>query len=483
MTELTVLAVTSEIFPLVKTGGLADVTGALPGALAKEGVSVTTLVPGYPAVIAKIEHVTEVAHWADLFGGPARLLHGSAADLDLLVLDAPHLFDRPGNLYAGPDGKDWSDNARRFASLGCVAALVARGLLSGYAPDIVHAHDWQAALGPVYLRFGDPTTVKSIITIHNLAFQGAFPKETFPMLGLPQTAFAIDGVEYYGGVGYLKGGLQCADAITTVSPTYAAEICTSEGGMGLDGLLRVRRDHLTGIVNGIDTSVWDPATDKALEATYGVGSIERRTANKSLLEQRLSLEPGEDLIYGVVTRLTWQKGMDVLASCLNALVHSGARLALIGTGDTVIEQAFRDAAGRHPGRVGVVIGYDERLAHLIQGGADAILVPSRFEPCGLTQLCGLRYGCVPVVSRVGGLADTVIDANDAALATNAATGVQFLPVDQQTLTTALMRTAQLYRAKDVWRAMQLRGMSADVSWRRSAGQYADLFRSLAAHVA
>ena len=471
-----ILSAASELFPLVKTGGLADVTGALPAALAAEGVEVTSIIPGYPAVMAALDKAAPFHAYADLFGGPAQLLRGTAHGLDIIAIDAPHLFDRPGNPYLGKDGKDWPDNARRFAALGKAAADVAGGINRRYRADVLHCHDWQAALGPVYARFlGGP---KSVMTVHNIAFQGQFPATVFGPLGLPQQAFAIDGLEYYGNVGYLKGGLATADAITTVSPTYAQEICTPEYGMGLDGLLRARRHVLRGIVNGIDTDVWDPAADALISENYGAKTLKKRIANKRTLEARFKLEAGDGLLHGVVSRLTWQKGMDIFAAGLDALVATGARLALLGTGETAIENAIFEAAMRHPGRIGVIIGYDETLSHLVQAGADTILVPSRFEPCGLTQLYGLRYGCVPVVARTGGLNDTVIDANDAALQAGVATGFQFAPVDEATLEDTLARTAECFADQKLWRGLQKRGMEQDVSWGRSAAAYAQLYRNL-----
>lgn len=471
-----ILSAASEIFPLVKTGGLADVTGALPAALAQQGVAVTSLVPSYPAVMAALEKASPFHHYDELFGGPAQLRRGTARGLDIIAIDAPHLFDRPGNPYLGKDGLDWPDNAQRFAALARAAADVAGGINGHYRADVLHCHDWQAALGPVYTRFfGGP---KSVMTVHNIAFQGQFPASVFALLGLPAQAFAIDGVEYYGNVGYLKGGLATADAITTVSPTYAQEICTPEYGMGLDGLLRARRHVLRGIVNGIDTDVWNPAKDGLIPATYGAKTLKKRVANKRALEARFKLDEGDGLIHGVVSRLTWQKGMDIFAAALDQLVATGARLALLGSGETAIENAIFEAAMRHPGRIGVIIGYDEELSHLIQAGADTILVPSRFEPCGLTQLYGLRYGCVPVVARTGGLNDTVIDANDAALQAEVATGFQFAPVDAATLEHALARAAACHADPKLWHGLQMRGMDQDVSWARSAAAYAQLYRTL-----
>jgi starch synthase len=471
-----ILSAASELYPLVKTGGLADVTGALPPPLAEHGVEMTSIVPGYPAVMAALDKTAVLHAYADLFGGPARLMRGKARGMDVIAIDAPHLFDRPGNPYLGKDGKDWPDNARRFAALARAAADVAGGINKHYRADVLHCHDWQAALGPVYTRFlGGP---KSVMTVHNIAFQGQFPASVFGLLGLPPQAFTIEGVEYYGNVGYLKGGLATADAITTVSPTYAQEICTPEYGMGLDGLLRARRGVLSGIVNGIDTGVWNPAADPLIAETYSAKTLKKRAANKRALEARFKLDPGDGLLHGVVSRLTWQKGMDIFAASLDALVATGARLALLGTGETAIENAILDAATRHPGRIGVIVGYDEALSHLIQAGADTILVPSRFEPCGLTQLYGLRYGCVPVVARTGGLNDTVIDANDAALQAGAATGFQFAPVDEPTLEHALTRAALCFAEPKLWRGLQKRGMDQDVSWARSAAAYAQLYRTL-----
>ena len=480
MTGLNVLAAASEIYPLVKTGGLADVVGALPAALAPHGIAVRTLAPGYPAVLKALEGGKAVHRYESLFGGAASLLAGRANGIELFALDAPHLYARPGNPYLGSDGKDWPDNARRFAAFATVAADLCRGAVPEFRPDILHVHDWQAALAPAYLKFGKPCTVKSVITIHNLAFQGTFPAAVFDELKLPPKAYAIDGVEYYGGVSYLKGGLQFADAITTVSPTYAREICTPEGGMGLDGLLRMRRAALKGIVNGIDTAVWDPATDAQVAATYDARRLTRRATNKRAIERRFALAPSDGLLYCIVSRLTGQKGMDLVIESIDPLLQTGARLALLGSGDKALETAFSAVAKRHPGRIGVVLGYDEALSHLLQAGSDAILIPSRFEPCGLTQLYGLRYGCIPVVSRVGGLADTIIDANDAALSAGVASGIQFSPVDQPSLESALMRAAGLFGDQKAWREMQRRGMRADVSWQRSAGQYAALFRDLCA---
>ena len=475
-----VLSVASEAYPLVKTGGLADVVGALPAALAPHGVAVTTLIPGYPQVIAAAGTLRSVHRWPALFGTPARLLAGEIGGYPLLVLDAPELFARDGNIYTDPGGKDWHDNWRRFAALARVAADLGSGAVKGRAFDLVHAHDWQAALAPVYLRHAPAgeTVARSVVTIHNIAFQGWFDPGILPWLGLPDDLFTVDGIEFFGGIGYLKGGMQAADAITTVSPSYAQEILSPEFGMGLEGLVAARRDRVSGIVNGIDPATWNPATDAALPARYTDRTLARRAVNKRAVEARFGLEPGDGPIFTVISRLTWQKGMDVLGECVDDLVAMGGRLALLGSGDPALEQVFRLAADRHPGRVGVMIGYDEPVSHLLQGGADAILIPSRFEPCGLTQLYGLAYGCVPVVARTGGLADTIIDANEAALAAGVATGIQFTGVSRETLTSAIARAVRFHADRTVWATMQKRGMRGDFSWDRSGARYAQLYRGL-----
>jgi starch synthase len=473
-----VLSVASECFPLVKTGGLADVAGALPAALAREGVEMRVLLPGYPAVLAAL--AGEIVLERELFGGPVRVLAGEAAGLSLLAIDAPHLYARPGNPYTGPDGRDWPDNPQRFAALARIAADIGLGAAKNFVPDVLHAHDWQAGLTPAYLYYSGARAPGTVFTVHNLAFQGQVSATLLAGLGLPPESYGVDGVEYYGSIGMLKAGLRLADRITTVSPTYAAEIQTPEGGMGLDGLLRERSGALSGILNGIDVDVWNPAADPALAARFDASGLHLRGRNKLALQRRMRLaaDPAA-LLLGVVGRLTEQKGMDLIPAALPALLARGAQLAVVGSGDPALQRSFEAAAEAHPGRVGVFVGYDEALAHLVQGGCDALLVPSRFEPCGLTQLCALRYGAVPVVSRVGGLADTVIDANVAALGSGAATGVQFSPVSAAGLAQAAARTAQLWAEPPLWRQTQLNGMRADFSWAAPARAYAALYRGLA----
>jgi starch synthase len=475
MSDIRVLSVASEIYPIIKTGGLADVAGALPLALAAEGIETRTLLPGYPAAMAAMAQPNRLLEWPSFFGGPCRLFEGRCGDLALYVLDAPHLFDRPGNPYLSPEGKDWPDNGVRFAALSAMAQMIGQNALASFAPDVVHCHDWQTALTPAYLHYADGPRPATMLTIHNLAFPGIFPRSLMEEIGLPPHAFSVEGVEYYGDISFLKAGLQFADRITTVSPTYAREIQTDAGGMGFGGLLRARSADLSGILNGIDTSVWDPATDTDITYRYSIDELNRRRLNKGGLQQRLGLKVDEDaLLVGVISRLSGQKGLDLLIECLPVLLAEGMQLALLGSGDAELERRFRNEAAFHAGRIGAVIGYDERLAHLIQAGSDALLVPSRFEPCGLTQLCALRFGNVPIVSRVGGLEDTVVDA-----AERGATGFKFAPVDAEHLADALRRAAALFRDRTAWREMQRRGMATDVSWRSRARQYADIYRDIA----
>ncbi|HWU04343.1 MAG TPA: glycogen synthase GlgA [Novosphingobium sp.] len=481
---LNVLSVASEAVPFVKTGGLADVAGALPAAVAPHGVAMTTLIPGYPLVMGRVGAQAQVLHeWADLLGEKARLLAttlpGEGAHA-LLVLDCPALFDRVGGPYVDASSHDWADNWRRFAAFSRAAADIAGGLVAGLSFDLLHAHDWQAGLAPAYLKFAahGGNAVPSVMTIHNMAFQGHFGAEVFAGLGLPPYAWSMNGVEYHGGVSFLKAGLECAWAITTVSPTYAREIREADFGMGLDGLIRSRGGQVHGLLNGIDPAEWNPAADPHIAAPFAVRTLARRAANTAAIEAEFGLEPGEGPLFVVISRLTWQKGMDVLAACVDDLVAAGGRLALLGAGDAAIVAELQAAAARHPGRVALRIGYDEALAHRMQAGGDAILIPSRFEPCGLTQLYGLAYGCVPVVARTGGLADTVIDANHAALAAGVATGVVFAGVTQAHLGEAIGRTVALYRQPALWRAMQKKGMAADFTWSQSGAAYASLYQHL-----
>ena len=481
---LNVLSVAPECYPLVKTGGLADVVGALPPALAPLGVGMRVLMPGYRGVRQRLRRVRTVADLPELFGGEGTLLHGTTSDgIEVLLVEAPHLYDRPGGPYLAPDGNDWPDNHLRFGALSWVAAEVALGRLGDWRPHVVHLHDWQSALTTAYLRFGAgasgaPPAPPTLLTIHNLAFQGLFPMDTRKALHLPPAAVGVDAMEYWGNLSFLKAGVLWSTHLSTVSPTYAREILGPEEGMGFDGLLRQRANELTGIVNGIDTAVWDPSADPAVTVPYSVRRLAPRRRNTAALRARLGLQRSDGPLFAVVSRLTHQKGLDLLLQTLPRLVGSGAQLAVLGSGEPSLEQGFVQAAAEHPGQVATVIGFDEALSHQMQAGADAVLVPSRFEPCGLTQLYGLRYGAVPVVARVGGLADTVVDANEAAVRDGVATGVQFSPVDATALADAITRTIALFRQPQVWKAMQRRAMTRDVGWSTPAAQYRSLYDRL-----
>lgn len=476
---LRVLSVASECAPFVKTGGLADVVGALAKALAAENMTVRILLPLYPQLSQLAAGAETVAAFPSLMDGPARLLAARAEGLDLLLLDAPHLYDRPGRIYLGSDGRDWADNHLRFGALSRAGAEIALGAVDGWTPDIVHAHDWQAGLVPVYLRQSGRAHPPGVLTIHNIAFQGLFPASEMAVLGLSADGFTPEGFEYWGRLSFLKGGLTHADRITTVSHTYARELATPEFGMGLDGVISARRADMAGILNGIDTGVWNPETDPHLPAGFTARKLKGKSVNKAALEARFGLSPDPDApLFAVISRLTEQKGLDLVAGAMPGLAAQGGRLVVLGTGDAELEAIYSDLARAHPDHVGVEIGYDEALAHLMQAGADAIIVPSRFEPCGLTQLCALRYGTIPVVSRTGGLADTVIDANPAALSAGCATGIQFAPVTGGALTDALDRCVGLYDDRKLWTAMVRRAMKQPVGWERSAAEYAHLYRSL-----
>jgi len=488
MKSLRVLSIASEIYPLIKIGELADVTGALPIALKSEGVEVRTVVPGYPSVMNSLGVVEGVVHLPNFFGAEARLIRATSCELGLFVLDAPHLFSRAGNPYLRADGADWPDNALRFAALARIAADIGLGFVSSFVPDIVHAHDWHAALALAYMHYSNRRRPATVMTVHNLAYQGVFPREMLAAIDLPPQSFTLHGVEYYGKIGFLKAGLYFADRITTVSPTYAREILSDEGGMGLGGLLRDRSCDLSGILNGIDTSVWDPATDPHIPGCFyadvssGFESevLQNRAINKAALQRRLGLQLAPDvLMLGVIGRLSSRKGLDLLLENLPTIVREGMQLVVLGSGgDRSLQYRYRAAAQAHPERVSVTIGHDESLAHLIQAGADALVVPSRFEPCGLTQLCALRYGTVPIVSRVGGLGDTVVDVDDLAIIGGGQTGFKFGPVSAENLAGVLQRACATFHDVAAWRRIQRNGMSIDVSWRNPASRYADLYSSL-----
>ena len=472
-----VLSVASECAPLVKTGGLADVTGALPAALAPEGVQMRTLLPGYRSVMAAIDAgAAEVLRLEDLFGGEGRVRAVAHQGLDLLVLDAPHLFDRAGGPYQGPDGRDWPDNPERFAALCWAAVQIAAGAMPDWRPDLLHGHDWQAGLVCEYRRrIPGAEAVPVVMTVHNIAFAGHAPADRVWSLRLDPARFHAEGYEFYGRISTLKAGLMGADALTTVSPRYAQELLTPQFGMGLDGVMRHRRDRLIGILNGIDTTLWNPATDPDI-IPYDTPA--GKAANKRALQAEFALAAdAAGPLAVIVSRMTDQKGLDLMLEALPVLLARGGQLVVLGSGDPGLEDAYRRAAERHAA-VAVRIGYDEALSHRMIAGGDAILVPSRFEPCGLTQLYGLRYGTVPVVALTGGLADTVIPASPAALAVGVATGIQFAPVTADALAGALIQLCDLHADARTWSRLATNAMAQPVGWTHSARAYAALYHRL-----
>lgn len=467
------LFVVSECAPLVKTGGLADVAGALPIALGALGVDARVLLPGYRTVMAQIGKARTVAKYKALFGGSAKLLACKVAGIDLFVLDAPHLYDRDGAIYGDATGDDWPDNPERFAALCRVAAMIAADGVDGWLPEIVHGHDWQAGLTPEYMQaLGVKTPF--VFTIHNIAFHGNAPASKLDALGLDPARFGSEHFEFWGQISALKAGIVGAAKINTVSQTYAEELLTPEFGIGMDGILRARQSDLSGIVNGIDLDAWNPASDPNIKP-YAKAS--GKAANKKALQKEFGLGTADGALCVLVSRLTEQKGIDLLLDALPALLDRGGQLALLGSGDPKLEIALLEAADHHE-NLSVKIGYDEALSHRMMAGGDVILVPSRFEPCGLTQLYGLRYGTLPLVALTGGLADTVINASSAALASGVATGVQFFPITASALSNAFVRLCDLYRDDKAWKTMQKNAMKQPVGWEVSAEAYKDIYSNL-----
>lgn len=478
-----VLHAAAEVFPLVKTGGLADVVGALPQALIRQDADVRLVLPGYPPIVDAVLHQKTIAELGPLFGaGRVTLRLGTMpySHVPAYVIDAPWLYRRAGGPYQAADGSEWADNLQRFALLGWMAAHLAAGELDpDWQPDLVHAHDWHAALACAYIAAHPGATAATVFTVHNLAFQGLFPSHEFAQLSLPLHFMQSHGVEFHGQLSFMKAGLKYAHRITTVSPNYAREIATHEFGCGLDGVIRSRGGDVSGILNGVDGEVWNPATDSALAARYSSADLAGKPRNKLALQKEMGLEQRASApLFGVVSRLTAQKGLDLVLAALPALLRQGAQLMVQGSGDPVLEAAFGAAAHAHPAQVAVRVGYDETLAHRLIAGADVILVPSRFEPCGLTQLYGLRYGTLPLVRRVGGLADTVVDADAAALQAGRATGFAFDAATPAALEGAIERAVALYAQPERWRALVRTAMAQDFSWDGAARHYVALYRAL-----
>lgn len=472
-----VLHVAAEVYPLAKTGGLADVVAALPVAQARAGEDVRLLLPGLPSVMDGVQHARPVIDIGSCFGAlRVRLLLARmpSTGLPVYIIDAPYLYRRAGSPYGNHAGEEWPDNLQRFALLGWVAAhLAADDADLKWHADVVHAHDWHAALACAHVADHPASDVRSVFTIHNMAFQGLFPMHDWPLLGLASRHMSPAGLEFHGQLSFMKAGLQYAHRITTVSPTYAREIATPEFGFGLDGAIRSRGTDVVGILNGIDADLWNPATDAAIAERYDLARPQGKRACRRALQAELGLAADEQaLVLAVISRLSSQKGLDLLLAALPQLVASGVQLVVQGGGDAALEAAFRMAHEGHPGRVHVHVGYDEARAHRLLAGADAIAVPSRFEPCGLTQMYGLRYGTLPIVRRVGGLADTVQDA-----AGTLGNGFVFEEATPTALAAAVLRAARLrLHDHEAWARLQQRGMAADLAWAGSAKRYLQLYR-------
>jgi starch synthase len=475
-----VLQVGAEVFPLIKTGGLADVLGALPQALVAQGADTRLLLPGLPGIIDAVLHARRVCQIGPVFGAArVDLLRAQMpySRLPVYVIDAPFLYRRGGSPYQDSQGSEWPDNLQRFGLLGWVAAQIAQGELDAeWAPDVLHAHDWHAAMSCAYLHAHPAGTAASVFTIHNLAFQGLFPQDDCAVLGLSSRYMSPSALEFHGQLSFMKAGLKFADRVTTVSPTYAREIATPEFGAGLEGVIRGRGAAVSGILNGIDSAVWDPAADSALSRRYSAQQLQGKAVCKAALQAHFGLaaEPDAPLL-GVVSRLTSQKGLDLVLSVLPDIVREGGQLVVQGTGEPALEAAFRMAASAHPGRVGVLVGYDEIGAHRLIAGADMILVPSRFEPCGLTQMYGLRYGTVPVVRRVGGLADTVADVGSVESPATDGTGFVFDAAQAHALHDAVSRAFGSFRQPKAWAVLMQRGMAQSLSWDGPARNYMALY--------
>ncbi len=478
---LKVLFVASEAHPLIKTGGLGDVAASLPAALQAQGCDVRLLLPGYRAALeraGRAESVTQIA--LPQIAADVRLLESRlpGTGVKTWLADYPPAYDRAGGPYLDPLGHPWADNAERFALLARVAASIALGEAGlSWRPDVVHANDWQTGLTPVFMMDA-PRRPATVFTIHNLAYQGLFDRTMLARLGLPASLWSPHSLEFHGQVSFIKGGLVYGDMLSTVSPTYAREIQTPELGFGLDGLLRHRAERMVGILNGIDVREWDPACDPRITRNYDIGRIGDKRDNKRAvqIENGLVPDPKAPLI-GMVSRLVRQKGVDLALDAVPYLMQERAQIIFLGSGERDYEDALTALAARHPGRMAVRLGYDETAAHRIESGADMFLMPSRFEPCGLNQLYSLRYGTVPIVRRVGGLADTVVDASKENLHAAVATGIVFDGDSREALTAALARALTLYGDPHSWRRLMVRGMQQDFSWRASAQSYIDLYES------
>lgn len=474
-----ILFAASEAFPLIKTGGLGDVAGSLPRALRGLKQDVHLILPAYADVLKRAGKLKTVAEFS-VRHHTVRLLAGNlpATRLPVWLVDCPELYDRPGNPYLGPDGKPWADNAWRYTIFAEAVVQVATNQLGlDWQAEVVHCNDWQTGLIPALLSLQAERPV-TVFTIHNLAYQGTFSYQTFQELGLSPDLWHLAALEYHGQLSFIKGGLVFADRINTVSPSYAREIQTPEFGYGLDGLLRHRQSVLSGILNGIDLKEWNPGTDSFLAQTYNRRSLVNKGINKSALQQNLGLQPDADaLLIGFVGRLVEQKGVDILLAGIQEILSLPVQLAMLGSGEAHFEAALLEVATQHVGQVAIKIGYSESLAHQIEAGADVFLMPSRFEPCGLNQMYSMHYGTPPIVRQVGGLADTVIDANESNLSAKTATGFVFSGERGMDLYQTINRACDIYADKQKWHTLQLTGMGRDFSWQNSAQEYLKLYKA------
>jgi starch synthase len=483
---LRVLHVCSEIFPYLKTGGLADVTAALPAALSRAGCDVRMLVPGFPDLVKHIRNKHLVAELPPRFGAQAvRLIYGILPEtgLSAYYIEAPGLYDRPGNPYIDIYGQSYGDNHRRFALLGWMSARLVEGFDFFWRPRIVHGHDWHSGLAFAYIRALEWSKSRhlagTVFTIHNMAYQGNFSGSVFGELDLPSWMYSPEGVEFYGQVSFLKTGLAYAGKINTVSPTYAREIHGGEQACGLGGIVWRRDGDLSGILNGIDTDTWNPAADPVLATTYNARSITGKKQCRLALQQEMGLRsPNSGPLFCVVSRFASQKGLHLVLGAMEQIRKKGGQIIIVGSGEHYLEQAFSDYAGRYPQQAAVRIGYDEALAHRVIAGSDVIMVPSRYEPCGLTQFYGLRYGTLPLVHRVGGLADSVTDCTPETLLEKTATGFVFEHFDQSAMTDAVNRAFDLFATPAQWRSVQRQGMKQKLDWKRAAREYKALYNAV-----
>jgi starch synthase len=474
-----ILFVTSEAHPLIKTGGLADVSGSLPKALAELSQDIRILIPYYQALktFGNVRYVCSLR----VDNRSVNILETRMPESNLLVwlVDYPTFFNYPGNPYVDENGNAWENNAERFALFCRVAVEVAMDRVhQDWKPDVVHCNDWQSALVPAFLSL-EENRPKTVFTIHNLAYQGLFPASTAAALNLPGQLLSPEGLEFHSLLSFIKGGLVYSDRITTVSPTYAMEIQTPDFGYGLEGLLRYRNHVLSGILNGIDLEQWNPESDPLITHTYTAQTLAAKKANKTELQKRFSLPVTDQIpLFGLIGRLVEQKGIDMILDSLPAILEMPLQIVLLGSGEKSMERKLTHYAQLYPERIAVTVGYDEALAHLIEAGSDIFLMPSRFEPCGLNQMYSQRYGTLPLVRRTGGLADTVVDAVPQTIEDNSATGIVFDEATAGSLLEAVKRAAILYGNPKAWEQMQINGMSKDFSWERSARQYLDLYRGL-----